>query len=108
MKASVLADSFSGWFRPSDAQSQDWTTPYERLDGAMLGTPAGRLWHFESRCMFQDVVGLGWRDQAFLVFEDNLGDCSKIASLLPNEWVRPCVSVLVPQKWSLQVLKTRL
>ena len=54
MKASVLADSFSGWFRPSDAQSQDWTTPYERLDGAMLGTPAGRLWHFESRCMSSD------------------------------------------------------
>ena len=54
MKASVLADSFSGWFRPSDAQSQDWTTPYERPDGAMLGTPAGRLWHFESRCMSSD------------------------------------------------------
>ena len=53
----------------------------------------------------EDVVGLGWSDQAFQVFEDNLGDCSKIASLLPNEWVRPCVSVLVPQKWSLQVLK---
>ena len=45
----------------------------------------------------EDVVGLGWSDQSF-----------QIASLLPNEWVRPCVSVLVPQKWSLQVLKTRL
>ena len=31
-----------------------WTAPYERSDGAMLGTPAGRLWHFESRCMSSD------------------------------------------------------
>ena len=64
----------------------------------MLGTPAGRLWHFESRCMSEGVVGLGWSGQAFQVFEDNLGDCSKIASLLPNGRVWPCVSVRVAKK----------
>ena len=57
------------------------------------------------------VVGLGWSSQAFQVFmafEDNSGDCSKIASLLANERVRPCVSLPVPQKWSRQVLNTEL
>ena len=44
-------------FRPSDAQSQDGLPQYEQPDGAMLGTPACRLWHFESRCMFR---GCGW------------------------------------------------
>ena len=56
----------------------------------------------------EGVVGLGWSGQAFQVFEDNLGDCSKIANLLPNGRVWPCVSFLWPKKWSLQVLKTRL
>ena len=44
------------------------------------------------------VVGLGWSGQAFQVFEDNLGDCSKIGNLLPNGRVWPCVSVLVAKK----------
>ena len=58
MKVCVLADSGSGL--PMLKVKMDYpTTPYERLDGAMLGTPAGRLWHFESRCMSQGVVGLG-------------------------------------------------
>ena len=97
MKVCVLADSGSGL--PMLKVKMDYpTTPYERLDGAMLGTPAGRLWHFESRCMSEGVVGLGWSGQAFQVFEDNLGDCSKIGNLLPNGRVWPCVSVLVAKK----------
>jgi hypothetical protein len=48
--------------------------------------------------MSEGVVGLGWSGQAFQVFEDNLGDCSKIASLLPNGRVWPCVSVRVAKK----------
>ena len=43
------------------------------------------------------VVGLGWSSQVFMVFEDNSGDCSKIASLLPNERVRPCVRSCAPK-----------
>ena len=95
-------------FRPSDAQSQDGLPHMSgQMELCLELRPADFGTSNRGACS-EDVVGLGWSDQAFQVFEDNLGDCSKIASLLPNEWVRPCVSVLVPQKWSLQVLKTRL
>ena len=95
-------------FRPSDAQSQDGLPHMSgQMELCLELRPADFGTSNRGACS-EDVVGLGWSDQAFQVFEDNLGDCSKIASLLPNEWVRPCGSVLVPQKWSLQVLKTRL
>ena len=55
-------------FRPSDAQSQDGLPQYEQPDGAMLGTPACRLWHFESRCMFW---GCGWPWLERPVFSDS-------------------------------------
>ena len=52
------SECFSGFrFRMVQAfrcSKSRWTTQYERPDGAMLGTPAGRLWHFESRCMSSD------------------------------------------------------
>ena len=94
MKVCVLADSGSGL--PMLKVKMDYPNMSSQMELCLELRPADFGTSNRGACS-EDVVGLGWSDQSF-----------QIASLLPNEWVRPCVSVLVPQKWSLQVLKTRL
>ena len=90
-------------FRPSDAQSQDGLLHMSgQMELCLELRPVDFGASNRGACS-KDVVSLSWSGQAFPVFEDNLGDCLKIASLLPNERMRSCVSVLVPQKWSLHV-----
>ena len=86
-------------FRPSDAQSQDglpdypiWAARWSYAWNSGRPTLALRIAVHVPGC------GWPWSCQAFQVFEDNLGDCSKIANLLPNGRVWPCVSVLVAKK----------
>ena len=98
-------------FRPSDAQRQGGLPHMSSEMKLCLELRPADFGTSNCGACSEAVVGLGWSGQAFqvfTVFEDNSGDCSKIASLLANEWVRPCVSLPVPQKWSRQVLKTKL
>ena len=87
-------------FRPSDAQSQCGLPHMSSEMKLCLELRPADFGTSNCGACSEAVVGLGWSSQAlqvFMVFEDNSGDCSKIASLLPNERVWPCVRSCAPK-----------